>query len=158
MAMKQTTMSREGFTRLQEELENLVTIRRKEVAEKLKEARSYGDLSENAEYDEAKNEQGMLEAQIADLEMIIANAIIVDDDSLSLDEVGIGSVVKLKDFDMDDIIEYQIVGSTESDPENGKISDESPIGKACLKKRVGDVFEVDVPVGTLKFEVLDINR
>ena len=151
-------MSREGFTRLQEELENLVTIRRKEVAEKLKEARSYGDLSENAEYDEAKNEQGMLEAQIADLEMIIANAIIVDDDSLSLDEVGIGSVVKLKDFDMDDIIEYQIVGSTESDPENGKISDESPIGKACLKKRVGDVFEVDVPVGTLKFEVLDINR
>ena len=151
-------MSREGFTRLQEELENLVTIRRKEVAEKLKEARSYGDLSENAEYDEAKNEQGMLEAQSADLEMIIANAIIVDDDSLSLDEVGIGSVVKLKDFDMDDIIEYQIVGSTESDPENGKISDESPIGKACLKKRVGDVFEVDVPVGTLKFEVLDINR
>ena len=151
-------MSREGFTRLQEELENLGTIRRKEVAEKLKEARSYGDLSENAEYDEAKNEQGMLEAQIADLEMIIANAIIVDDDSLSLDEVGIGSVVKLKDFDMDDIIEYQIVGSTESDPENGKISDESPIGKACLKKRVGDVFEVDVPVGTLKFEVLDINR
>lgn len=158
MAIKQTTMSREGFTRLQEELENLVTIRRKEVAEKLKEARSYGDLSENAEYDEAKNEQGMLEAQIADLEMIIANAIIVDDDSLSLDEVGIGSLVKLKDFDMDEIIEYQIVGSTESDPESGKISDESPIGKACLKKRVGDVFEVDVPVGTLKFEVLDISR
>ncbi len=158
MAMKQTTMSREGFTRLQEELENLVTIRRKEVAEKLKEARSYGDLSENAEYDEAKNEQGMLEAQIADLEMIIANAIIVDDDSLSLDEVGIGSLVKLKDFDLDEIIEYQIVGSTESDPDAGKISDESPIGKACLKKRVGDVFEVDVPSGTLKFEILDISR
>lgn len=158
MAMKQTTMSREGFTRLQEELENLVTIRRKEVAEKLKEARSYGDLSENAEYDEAKNEQGMLEAQIADLEMIIANAIIVDDDSLSLDEVGIGSLVKLKDFDLDEIIEYQIVGSTESDPDSGKISDESPIGKACLKKRVGDVFEVDVPSGTLKFEILDISR
>ena len=158
MAMKQTSMSREGFTRLQEELENLVTIRRKEVAEKLKEARSYGDLSENAEYDEAKNEQGMLEAQIADLEMIIANAIIVDDDSLSLDEVGIGSLVKLKDFDLDEIIEYQIVGSTESDPDSGKISDESPIGKACLKKRVGDVFEVDVPSGTLKFEILDISR
>lgn len=158
MAIKQTTMSREGFNRLQEELENLVTIRRKEVAEKLKEARSYGDLSENAEYDEAKNEQGMLEAQIADLEMIIANAIIVDYDSLSLDEVGVGSVVKLKDFNMDEIIEYQIVGSTESDPDSGKISDESPIGKACLKKRVGDVFEVDAPIGTLKFEVLDITR
>ena len=134
MAIKSTNMSREGFNRLQEELENLVTIRRKEVAEKLKEARSYGDLSENAEYDEAKNEQGMLEAQIADLEMII------------------------KDFDLDEIVEYQIVGSTEADPDTGKISDESPIGKACLKKRVGDIFEVDAPIGTLKFEVLDINR
>ncbi len=158
MAIRSTTMSREGFNRLQEELEKLVTVRRKEVAEKLKEARSYGDLSENAEYDEAKNEQGMLEAQIADLEVIIANAVIVDDDSINLDEVGIGSIVKLKDFDLDEIIEYQIVGPTESDPDNGKISDESPIGKACLKKRVGDVFEVEAPVGTLQFEVLDINR
>ena len=158
MAIKSTNMSREGFNRLQEELENLVTVRRKEVAEKLKEARSYGDLSENAEYDEAKNEQGMLEAQIADLEMIIANAVIVDYDSLSLDEVGVGSMVKLKDFDLDEIVEYQIVGSTEADPDSGKISDESPIGKACLKKRVGDIFEVDAPIGALKFEVLDINR
>lgn len=158
MAMKSTTMSREGFNRIQEELENLVTVKRKEVAEKLKEARSYGDLSENAEYDEAKNEQGMLEAQIADLEMLIASAVIVDDDSANLDEVGIGSVVKLKDFEFNEIVEYQIVGSTESDPDAGKISDESPIGRACLKKRIGDIFEVEVPVGTLKFEVLDINR
>ena len=158
MAIKATTMSREGFNKLQEELEHLVTVRRKEVADKLKEARSYGDLSENAEYDEAKNEQGLLEAQIADLEAVIENAIIVDDDSLSLDEVGVGSYVKLKDFDMDEIVEWQIVGSTESDPDNGKISDESPIGKACLKKKVGDVFEVEVPMGTLKFEILDINK
>ncbi|MCD7847037.1 MAG: transcription elongation factor GreA [Oscillospiraceae bacterium] len=153
-----TTISRDGFNKLQEELEYLVTVRRKEVAERLKEARSYGDLSENAEYDEAKNEQGMLEAQIADLEVVIANAIIVDDDSLSLDEVGVGSIVKLKDFDMDEILEYQIVGSTESDPDNNKISDESPIGKACLKKKIGDVFEVEVPAGTLKFEILGIDR
>ena len=124
MAIKSTTMSREGFHKIQEELEYLVTIRRKEIAEKLKEARSYGDLSENAEYDEAKNEQGMLEAQIADLEAVIANAVIVDDGSVSLNEVGIGSFVKLKDFDLDDIVEYQIVGSTESDPESNKISDE----------------------------------
>ncbi len=158
MAIKATTMSRDGFNKLQEELEYLVTVRRKEVADKLKEARSYGDLSENAEYDEAKNEQGLLEAQIADLEAVIENAIIVDDDSLSLDEVGVGSYVKLKDFDMDEIVEWQIVGSTESDPDNGRISDESPIGKACLKKKVGDVFEVEVPMGTLKFEVLDINK
>ncbi len=158
MAIKATTMSREGFQKLQDELEYLVTIRRKEVAEKLKEARSYGDLSENAEYDEAKNEQGMLEAQIADLEVVIANAIIVDDGSMSLDEVGIGSYVKLKDFDLDEIVEYQIVGSTESDPDENRISDESPVGKACLKKKVGDVFEVEVPAGTLKFEVLNIRR
>ncbi len=158
MVIKATTMSRDGFNKLQEELEYLVTVKRKEVADKLKEARSYGDLSENAEYDEAKNEQGMLEAQIADLETTIANAIIVDDGDLSLDEVGIGSVVKLKDFDLNEIVEYQIVGSTESDPDNNKISDESPIGKACLKKKVGDVFEVEAPIGTLKFEVLDINK
>jgi len=153
-----TTISRDGFNKLQEELEYLVTVRRKEVAERLKEARSYGDLSENAEYDEAKNEQGMLEAQIADLEVVIANAIIVDDDSLSLNEVGVGSIVKLKDFDMDEILTYQIVGSTESDPDNDKISDESPIGKACLKKKIGDIFEVEVPAGTLKFEILGIDR
>ena len=153
-----TTISRDGFNKLQEELEYLVTVRRKEVAERLKEARSYGDLSENAEYDEAKNEQGMLEAQIADLEVVIANAIIVDDDSLSLDEVGDGSFVKIKDFDLDEILEYQIVGSTESDPDNNKISDESPIGKACLRKKIGDIFEVEVPSGTLKFEILGINR
>ena len=158
MAIKATTMSREGFQKLQDELEYLVTIRRKEVAEKLKEARSYGDLSENSEYDEAKNEQGMLEAQIADLEVVIANAIIVDDGSMSLDEVGIGSYVKLKDLDLDEIVEYQIVGSTESDPDENRISDESPVGKACLKKKVGDVFEVEVPAGTLKFEVLNIRR
>lgn len=158
MAIKATTMSREGFNKLQEELEYLVTVKRKEVADKLKEARSYGDLSENAEYDEAKNEQGMLEAQIADLETTIANAIIVDDGDISLDEVGVGSFVKLKDFDLNEIIEYQIVGSTESDPDNNKISDESPIGKACLKKKVGDVFEVEAPIGALKFEVLDINK
>lgn len=158
MAIKATTMSRDGFNKLQEELEYLVTVKRKEVADKLKEARSYGDLSENAEYDEAKNEQGMLEAQIADLEATIANAIIVDDGDLSLDEVGVGSFVKLKDFDLNEIIEYQIVGSTESDPDNNKISDESPIGKACLKKKVGDVFEVEAPIGALKFEVLDINK
>ena len=158
MAGKATTMSRDGFNKLQEELEYLVTVRRKEVADKLKEARSYGDLSENAEYDEAKNEQGMLEAQIADLEVIIANAIIVDDGSVSMNEVGVGSFVKLKDFELDDIVEYQVVGSTESDPDNNKISDESPIGKACLKKHVGDILEVEVPAGTLKFEILNISR
>lgn len=155
---KEIKLTQESLDAYKDELEYLKTTRADEVAEQLKEARSFGDLSENAEYDEAKNEQGMLEAQIADLEVVIANAIIVDDGSMSLDEVGIGSYVKLKDFDLDEIVEYQIVGSTESDPDDNKISDESPVGKACLKKKVGDIFEVEVPMGTLKFEVLNIRR
>lgn len=153
---KTTTVSRSGFVKLQEELEYLVTVKRKEVAEKLKEARSYGDLSENAEYDEAKNEQGMLEAKIADLEAMIANAVIVDEDSLNKDEVGIGSTVILYDYDMQEEWEIKIVGSNESDPDNNKLSDESPIGKACLRKHLGEVFEVEVPAGTLKFKVVSV--
>ena len=158
MAGKATTMSRDGFNKLQEELEYLVTVRRKEVADKLKEARSYGDLSENAEYDEAKNEQGMLEAQIADLEVIIANAIIVDDGSVSMNEVGVGSFVKLKDFELDDIVEYQVVGSTESDPDNNKISDESPVGMALKGAKVGSEVTVEAPDGEFKYRVLEIKR
>ena len=156
--IEKVILTEEGKLELEKRLEYLKMVKRPEITERIKAAREFGDLSENAEYDEAKNEQGLLEAQIADLEAVIENAIIVDDDSLSLDEVGVGSYVKLKDFDMDEIVEWQIVGSTESDPDNGKISDESPIGKACLKKKVGDVFEVEVPMGTLKFEILDINK
>lgn len=128
------------------------------LPEKLKEARSFGDLSENAEYDEAKNEQGILEARIAELENIIANAVVVDDDDISITEIGVGSIVKIRDLEFDEIEELQIVGSTESDPDNNKISDESPIGKAALKKKVGDIFEVEAPVGIIKFEVLEISK
>lgn len=151
-----TTVSRSGFVKLQEELEYLVTVKRKEVAEKLKEARSYGDLSENAEYDEAKNEQGMLEAKIADLEAMIANAVIVDEDSLNKDEIGIGATVTLYDYDMKEEWVIKIVGSNESDPDLDMLSDESPIGKACLRKHLGEVLEVEVPAGTRKFKVADI--
>lgn len=152
------TVSLEGKAKLEADLEYLVTVRRKEVAEKLKEARSFGDLSENAEYDEAKNEQAILEARIAELESIIENAVVVDDDALSVDEIGVGSIIKIRDIELDEIEDLQIVGSTESDPDNGKISDDSPIGKAALKKKVGDIFEVDAPVGVLKFEVLEISK
>ena len=152
------TVSKAGFQKLQEEREYLVTVRRREVAQKLKEARSFGDLSENAEYDEAKNEQAILESRINELELLIANATVVEDDEISVNEIGVGSYVKLKDLELDEVEELQIVGSTESDPENGKVSDESPIGKAALKKKVGDVFEVEAPVGIIKFEVLEISR
>lgn len=157
MAM-QKTVSRAGYEKLQEEREYLVTVRRKEVAQKLKEARSFGDLSENAEYDEAKNEQAILESKINELELLIANAIVVEDDEISTDEIGVGSIIKIKDLELNEIENLQIVGTTESDPKNGKISDESPIGKAALRKKVGDIFEVEAPAGILKFEVLEISR
>ncbi|WP_124099228.1 transcription elongation factor GreA [Ruminococcus sp. Marseille-P6503] len=152
------TISKAGYAKLEQDLEHLVTVRRSEVAEKLKEARSFGDLSENAEYDEAKNEQGILEARIAELENILANAVVVDDDDISITEIGVGSIIKLRDLELDEVETLQIVGSTESDPDNNKISDESPIGKAAINKKVGDIFEVEAPVGTIKFEVLEISK
>ncbi len=158
MAATKKRISREGFEKLEKEIEYLITVRRAEVAEKLKEARSFGDLSENAEYDEAKNEQGILEARIAELEAYIANAEVVDDEHVSVHEIGVGSKIKLKDIDFGDVEVLQVVGSTESDPDNGKISEESPIGKAVMKKHVGDVVEVEAPAGIIKFEVLEISK
>ena len=157
MAVKKIKMSAEGYRALEEKLEYLKNVRRKEVAEKLKEARSQGDLSENAEYDAAKDEQGILEADIADLELKIANAEIVGDDDLSEDEIGVGSKVKLKDLELDEIMDLQIVGSTEADPENNKISEDSPIGIAAMKK-VGDILEVEAPIGVIRMEVLEISK
>ena len=154
MAKKQ--MSREGFEKLQAEYTRLVTVRRAEVAQKLKEARSFGDLSENAEYDEAKNEQAMVEAQIAQMEQTIANAEIIED--VSVDEVGIGSIIKIKRDGSDEVETVQIVGTTEADFEQGKISDEAPIGKAAMKKKVGDFFIVEAPAGELRFEVIEISK
>lgn len=158
MSMKKIRMSAEGFQALEEKLEYLKNVRRKEVAEKLKEARSQGDLSENAEYDAAKDEQGILEADIADLENKIANAEIVSDADLTNDEIGVGSKIRLKDFEFDEILDLQIVGSTEADPENNKISEDSPIGLAALKKKVGDILEVEAPMGVIKMEVLEISK
>lgn len=158
MAAKNMKMSPEGYAKLESELEYLITVKRAEVAQKLKEARAFGDLSENAEYDEAKNEQGILEAKISEMEQTLANAIVVDDSSLSNDEVNVGSVIKVKDIEMDFIETLQIVGSTEADPDNSKISDESPIGMAVLKKKVGDVVEVEAPAGIIRMEILEISK
>ena len=156
MAKKQ--ISREGFEKLQEEYTRLVTVRRAEVAQKLKEARSFGDLSENAEYDEAKNEQALLEAQIAHLEETISNAEVVEDDNISIDEIGIGSIIKIKNISSENIETLQIVSTTEADANEGKISDDSPIGKAAMKKKVGDIFIVEAPVGEIRFEGIDISK
>ena len=156
MAVKNVKMSAEGYAKLEKELEYLITVKRAEVAQKLKEARAFGDLSENAEYDEAKNEQGILEARISEMEITLANAIVVDDSQLSKDEVGVGSIIKIKDIELDETSEIQIVGSTEADPDNGKISDESPVGLAVLKKKAGDIIEVEAPIGIIKMQIIEI--
>ena len=156
MAKKQ--MSREGYEKLEKELAYLVTEKRAEVAQKLKEARSFGDLSENAEYDEAKNEQGILEAQILELQKTLENAEVVDDDKISVDEIGISSVITIRKVGSDKIEKFTIVGTNHADIKAGKLSDESPIGKAALKKKVGDIFTVEAPAGELKFEVLEISK
>ena len=158
MAVKKVRMSAEGLANLEKEKEYLITVKRAEVAQKLKEARGFGDLSENAEYDEAKNEQGIVEARIQELVMTIANAIVVSDEDISSDEVGVGSYVELLDLELDEKMNLQIVGSTEADPENNKISEDSPIGIACLKKKAGDEIEVDAPVGIIKMKILSISK
>ena len=151
-------MSRSNYEKLVLELDDLKINKRKEVAERLKVARSYGDLSENAEYDEAKNEQAILEAQIAELQYTVDNAEIIEDSNISVDEIGMGSIIKIKRLDTGKIETFNIVGTNHVDIKNGKISDESPIGKAAMKKKVGDIFIVEAPVGELRFEVIEISK
>ncbi len=156
MAKKQISQS--GYNKLSEELDHLVTVKRAEMAQKLKEARAQGDLSENAEYDEAKNEQAILEARIAEIQYILDNSEIVDDSDISIDEVGLGTTIRLHNFRTGKTEIFSIVSSTDANFKEGKISDESPIGKAALKKKVGDTFLVEAPVGELKFEILEISK
>ena len=156
MAKKQ--ISKSGFEKLEKELNFLVTVRRAEMAQKLKEARAQGDLSENAEYDEAKNEQAILEAQIAEIQYTLDNSEVVEDGDISVDEVSLGSPIKLKNFRTGKIETLTIVSSNESNFAEGKISDDSPIGKGALKKKVGDSFIIEAPAGELKFEVLEISK
>lgn len=154
MAVKK--MSRESYNKLVAELDDLKINKRKEVAERLKVARSYGDLSENAEYDEAKNEQAILEAEIAELQYTIDNAEIID--NASTDEVGMSSKVTIKRIDTGKIETFTIVGTNHANVREGKISDESPIGKSAMKKKVGDTFIVEAPAGELRFEILEISK
>lgn len=154
---KKVVVTASGLKALEDELEQLKTVRRKEVSEKIRVARSYGDLSENSEYDEAKNEQAIVEARIADLEVMLKNIVIIDESELVTDAVSLGSTVKVYDEEFEEELEYIIVGSTEADLDIGKISDESPVGKALLGKKVGDVAEAVLPTGdTAKFRVISI--
>ncbi len=155
---KQTILTEEGLEKLKEELEYLKVTKRKEITEKIKEARGFGDLSENSEYDAAKDAQAAMEQRVTEIENIIKNAKIVSADELPSDVVGIMSRVRVLDCDLDEENEYIIVGSTESDPLAGKISDESPIGKGLIGKKIGETADIETPGGMIQLRILDIQR
>lgn len=155
MAEKQTILTEEGLRKLEEELEFLKTERRSQVAERIKQAIDFGDISENSEYEDAKNEQAFIEGKIADLEKKLRNVEIIKKNDA--DVVTVGSTVLLKDLEMDDVAEYTIVGSTEADPMEFRISNESPVGAAILGQRVGGIVEVHVPAGVLKYQIMQLN-
>ncbi len=150
-------MSAERLEELKRELEYLQTVREKEVAEQIKEARSFGDLSENSEYDEAKTEQGKLYSKIAEIQNLIENAEIIED-SDETDAVGNGSIVTIKDIEFDIIETYKIVGSQEANPSAGKVSDDSPVGRALMGHAVGETVDVEAPSGIIKFEIIKIEK
>ena len=162
MAGKQVILTQEGLEKLEQELEELKSVKRKEIAGKIKVALSFGDLSENSEYDEAKNEQAIMEARIADIEVTLKNVKVIDESELSNENIHIGSKVEVRVNNprtgKTDIYNYKIVGSNEADPLSGNISDESAVGKALLGHSIGDIIEVEVPAGVMEYEVLAISK
>ena len=157
-AEKKNILTFEGLKKLEEELEDLKVVRRKEVADKIKEAREQGDLSENAEYDAAKDEQREIEARIEELEKILKNAEVVVEEDVDVDVINIGCKVKVLDMEVDEELEFRIVGSTEASSLQGKISNESPVGKALLRHKVGDVVEVETQAGVIEYKILEIQK
>jgi transcription elongation factor GreA len=158
MAEKEVILTQEGLKKLEEELEHLKSVKRREVAERIKVAIGYGDISENSEYEDAKNEQAFIEGRIMTLEKMLRNARIINNDDVSTDSVSVGAIITLKDLEFGDIVEYNIVGSAESDPLQNKISNESPVGKAILGKSKGVVVDVTVPAGVIQYEIIDIKK
>lgn len=158
MEAKKNILTYEGLKKYEEELEHLKVVTRKEVAQKIKEARAQGDLSENAEYDAAKDEQRDIEARIEELEKILKNVEVVVEDEVDLDKINIGCKIRIKDLEYNEELEYKLVGSTEANSLKGKISNESPVGRALIGAGIGDVVEVETPAGVIKYEVLEIQR
>ena len=155
---KEYKLSPERLKALQDELVYLKTVREKEVADQIKEARSFGDLSENSEYDEAKNEQGKLYSRIAEIETILANYVVIEEHETAHDAVRLGSRITVLDKEFNEQEVYQVVGSQEADPMNGAISEDSPFGKALLGKNAGDNVTVDAPAGPIEYQVLKVER
>ena len=158
MAEKKNILTYTGLKKYEDELHDLKVNKRQEIAQKIKEAREQGDLSENAEYDAAKDEQRDIEARIVDLEKLLKNAEVVVEDEIDLDKISIGCQVKVLDIEEDEEMEFKIVGSTEANSLEGKISNESPVGKALMGAHTGDIVEVELPSGIMKYKVLEIQR
>lgn len=158
MPQNETLLTYEGLKKLEEELEYLKTQKRKEIAERIKVALGFGDLSENSEYDEAKNEQAQVEMRIVELENKLRNVKIIDEDDIETKTVQVGNIVQVLDVEYDEKVEYKIVGSTEADISENKISNESPIGKALLGRKKNDVVDVETPGGMLQFKILKITK
>ena len=155
---EELVMTQEGLDNLKKRLEYLKTVKRYEVAARIKTAREYGDLSENAEYDEAKSEQGFVEGEISELEAKIKKVKVIDDNVIHTEDVGVGSIVKVKDLEFGDTEEYKIVGSAESDIAQNKLSNESPVGRGLIGAKVGQVVTIPIPDGEVQYEILDIRR
>ncbi|WP_027086652.1 transcription elongation factor GreA [Cohnella panacarvi] len=158
MSDKEVLLTPDGLKKLEDELENLKSVKRREVAERIKIAIGYGDISENSEYEDAKNEQAFIEGRIITLEKMLRNARIINNDEIDLETVNIGSTVVVEDLEFRDTMEYTIVGTAESDPLQNKISNESPVGKAIIGKKKGTTVEVSVPAGIIQYKIVDIKR
>ncbi|ABR50597.1 transcription elongation factor GreA [Alkaliphilus metalliredigens QYMF] len=158
MTEKEVLLTAQGLKKIEDDLEQLKTVRRREVAGRIKQAIAFGDLSENSEYDEAKNEQAQVEERIAKLENMLRKARVIDESEISSDVVSIGTTVEVKDLEYDEIVEYTIVGSAEADPYELRISNESPVGRTLLGRKVGEVVDIQIPDGVTQYKVLKITR
>lgn len=156
MSDKEVILTLDGLKRLEDELETLKSVKRREVAERIKVAIGYGDISENSEYEDAKNEQAFIEGRVITLEKMLRNARIINSDEIVTDVVSIGVTVSVQDLEYGDTMEYTIVGTAESDPLNNKISNESPVGKAIIGKKIGTIVDVTTPAGVIQYKILDI--
>jgi transcription elongation factor GreA len=158
VAEKEVILTQEGLKKLEDELEHLKSVKRREVAERIKVAIGYGDISENSEYEDAKNEQAFIEGRVITLEKMLRNARIINNADVNTDTVSVGAIVTLKDLEFGETVEYNIVGTAEADPFNNKISNESPVGKAILGKPKGTKVDINVPAGTIQYEIIDIKK
>jgi transcription elongation factor GreA len=158
MAEKEVILTHEGLKKLEDELDTLKSVKRREIAERIKVAIGYGDISENSEYEDAKNEQAFVEGRVMTLEKMLRNARIINSDEVDTNTVSIGSIVTLKDLEVGELVEYSIVGTAESDPLHNKISNESPVGRAILGKKKGVSVDINVPAGTITYQIIDIKK